>query len=177
MKATLEIMGPATAPEVMRTSYEEWEATREEMIQRCTSCHAESYARREPAKGDALLREADLAKAKVIDIANMQFDEGIIDDRSRFSIYREATAHRFSAYMGGFHNSANYAWDEGYLELVSGIVAERDHLVVQKKLSMIRGKMGQIMPLSIAGLALASASLLFALWLALRRGRSAKESE
>ncbi len=174
IKNTLEIMGPATAPEVMRASYEEWQATREDMIARCSTCHAESYARRELEKGDALLREADLAKAKIIDIANMQFEEGLIDDKTRFSIYREATAHRFSAYMGGFHNSANYAWDEGYLELVSGIVAERDHLIVTKKLSVIRSKMGQIMPIGITALAVALVSIFLVLWVLIRNRKISK---
>ena len=42
-----------------------------------------------------------------------------IDDRTRFGLYRDSTAHRFSAYMGGFHNSPEHAWDEGYEALVS----------------------------------------------------------
>ncbi len=144
------------------------------MIERCSACHAESYARRELAKGDALLREADLAKAKIIDIANMQFEEGSIDDMTRFSIYREATAHRFSAYMGGFHNTANFAWDEGYLELVSGIVAERDNLIVTKKLSIIQGKIGEILPIGIAGLAVALVSISLVIWMLIRNRKISK---
>lgn len=174
IKNTLETMGPATAPEVMRSSYKEWEKVREEMIDRCSECHAESYARRELEKGDQLLREADLAKAKIIDIANRKFDEGLIDERSRFGIYREATAHRFSTYMGGFHNSANFAWDEGYLELVSGIVAERDSMIQKKKLSMIRQKMGQIFPLAVSGLVIAAAALFSILWVMIRNTRKSK---
>lgn len=176
IKNVLTIMGPAGAPEVMRASYEEWEEVREIMVGRCSQCHAESYARRELEKGDQLLREADLAKAKIIDIANRKFDEGLIDDRTRFGIYREATAHRFSAYMGGFHNSANFAWDEGYLELVSGIVAERDSLIQKKKLSMIRQKMGQIVPMTISGLAIAVAALAAVLWMVIRKRLKTKQS-
>jgi hydroxylamine dehydrogenase len=172
----LEIMGPAAAPEVMRTSYAEWEAVREEMIARCSVCHAESYARRELEKGDDLLREADIAKANIIDIADKQFNEGIIDDKTRFSIYREATAHRFSTYMGGFHNSANYAWDEGYLGLVTGTIGERDSLMVEMKLHMIRGKMGQVLPLSIAGLAVAVVSVFGVLFLLIRNRRTARKT-
>ena len=136
---------------------------------RCAECHAESYARRELEKGDALLREADLAQAKVIDLANTFYDEGLIDDRTRFNIYRDGTARRFSAYMGGFHNSPEHAWDEGYLALVSGLVAERDQMVQTKMLSMIRGKMGQALGLGIAGavglvVALVGMGLLFWFW-------------
>lgn len=168
VRATLEVMGPANAPNVMRGSYQEWEQVREEMVSRCSQCHAESFARRELELGDELLREADLAKAKIIDIANRKFEEGLIDERTRFGIYREATAHRFSTYMGGFHNSANFAWDEGYLELVSGIVAERDSLVQKKKLSMIRQKMGQLFPLAVSGLGIALASISVLLWMMIR---------
>jgi hypothetical protein len=168
VKQTLETMGPATAPEVMRASYAEWQEAREEMIDRCAECHAESYARRELDKGDALLREADLAQSKVIELANTFYDEGLIDDRTRFNLYRDSTAHRFSAYMGGFHNSPEHAWDEGYLALVSGLVAERDQMVQTKMLSMIRGKIGQILPLAIAGaagLVVAIVSLVLVVWL------------
>jgi hypothetical protein len=169
VRQTLETMGPARAPEVMRGSYEEWERVREEMVDRCAQCHAESYARRELEKGDALLREADLAQQKVIELANTFYEEGLIDDRTRFNLYRDSTAHRFSAYMGGFHNSPEHAWDEGYLALVSGLVAERDQVVQTKMLSMIRGKMGQLIPLAIAGalglvVALVGAALLVWLW-------------
>jgi hypothetical protein len=169
VKQSLETMGPARAPEVMRDSYAEWESARERMIDRCAECHAESYARRELEKGDALLREADLAQAKVIDLANTFYDEGLIDDRTRFNIYRDGTAHRFSAYMGGFHNSPEHAWDDGYLALVSGLVAERDQMVQTKMLSVIRGKMGQVLGLGIAGavglvVALVTLGLLFWFW-------------
>jgi hypothetical protein len=155
VRTALEIMGPATAPFVARESMDEWTEIRETMILRCKECHAESFARSELEKGDLLLREADIAKANIIDIANKQYNEGLIDEKTRFSIYREATAHRFSTYMGGFHNSAKYAWDEGYLALVGNTIAERDNLMVEMKLHMIRGKMGQVLPLSIAGLAVA----------------------
>lgn len=173
VKETLETMGPALAPEVMRGTYEEWESAREEMIVRCTQCHAESYARRELEKGDALLREADLAQSKVIDLVNTFYGEGLIDDKTRFNLYRDSTAHRFATYMGGFHNSPQHAWDEGYLTLVSNLVAERDQLVQTKMLSMIRGKMSQVLGLGIAGvaglvLALVTIALLFLFW---RRAR------
>ena len=123
---TLESMGPALAPNVMRESYEEWETLREDMIDRCTECHSESYTRRELEKGDDLLREADIAMAHLIDLANLMYKLRVIDDKTRFTIYREGTAHRFSAYMGGFHNSPKYAWDEGYLALAQTLIGERD---------------------------------------------------
>ena len=123
---TMETMGPALAPNVMRDSFEEWEELREEMISRCEMCHSESFSRRELKKGDDLLREADIAMAHLIDLANILHGTGIIDDKTRFSMYREGTAHRFSTFMGGFHNSAKYAWDEGYLALAQTLIGERD---------------------------------------------------
>jgi hydroxylamine dehydrogenase len=166
VKKALEIMGPAQAPEIMRATYEEWEAAREEMVARCTECHSESYARRDLEKGDALLREADIAKARIIDVADMLYDDGLIDDMTRFGMYREATSHRFAAFMGGFHGSPNHAWDEGYLELVSGAVAARDGAIVQKKLSVIQGKLPQFLGFGIAGvvglvIALVAVALVF----------------
>ena len=177
VKQTLETMGPALAPEVMRSSFAEWQSAREEMVSRCAQCHAESWARRELEKGDALLREADLAQANVIDLANMLYDNELIDERTRFSIYRESTAHRFSAYMGGFHNSANYAWDRGYLALVQGIVAERDQAIETKKLSVIREKVGQLMILGITGLSIAIISVLLVLWFRFRFLKKQAEGE
>ncbi len=163
VKQTLETMGPALAPNVMRSTFAEWQSAREEMVARCAQCHAESWARRELEKGDALLREADLAQAKVIDLANKLYGDELIDEQTRFSIYRESTAHRFSAYMGGFHNSDNYAWDRGYLALVQGIVAERDQAIKTKKLSIIQWSL-----LSIAGLFVAVIGVLLVLWFRFR---------
>lgn len=144
VRQTLEIMGPAMAPAVMRESMDEWQYWRDDMVSRCAQCHAESYVLRELAKGDALLREADLLKAKIIDVADWLFEDGLIDEQTRFGIYRESTAHRFATFMGGFHNSALYAWDKGYLGLASDIVNVRDGAINTKKLSVIRGKIGQL---------------------------------
>ena len=165
---TLETMGPAHAPEIMRSSRAEWQSARDEMIARCEMCHAESFVEREMLKSDALLREADLAKSKAIDIADMLYNDNLIDDKTRFGIFREATAHRFATYMGGFHNSANYAWDEGYLGLVSGIVAERDNAIRTKKLSII------LTP-SLAGLAVAVVSLFVGFWNRFTLSKRAKD--
>ncbi len=164
VRNTLETMGPARAPEVMRGSFAEWQSARDEMIGRCAECHAESFVRRELEKGDALLREADLAQAKVIDLADTFYADGLIDEQTRFGIYRESTAHRFSTFMGGFHNSANYAWDRGYLALVSGVVAERDKAIEVKKISVIRGKITQLLVIGITGLVVALVSLVLVLW-------------
>jgi F0F1-type ATP synthase membrane subunit c/vacuolar-type H+-ATPase subunit K len=137
VKGALEIMGPARAPEVMRNSMEEWQYWRDDMVARCTQCHAESFALRELEKGDLLLREADLMKAKIIGVADMLFESGLIDDKTRFSIYRDSTAHRFATFMGGFHNSALYAWDKGYLGLATDIIALRDQAIDTKKMSIV----------------------------------------
>ncbi|MFC1802450.1 hypothetical protein ACFL0D_00620 [Thermoproteota archaeon] len=123
---TMKTMGPALAPNVMRETYEEWETLREEMIDRCEMCHSESYSIRELEKADDLLREADIAMARLIDLTNILYRFRIIDARTRFSFYREGTEHRFSVYMGGFHNSAKYAWDEGYLALAQTLIGKRD---------------------------------------------------
>ncbi len=118
----LYVMGPARAPEVMRSTYDEWSDLREEMVDRCSACHAESFVRRDLEKGDELLREADRVKAQIIDVVNMLYEEGSIDDRTRFELYRESTAHRFATFQGGFHNSPLYSWDKGYLPLTADMV-------------------------------------------------------
>jgi hydroxylamine dehydrogenase len=161
VKQALVIMGPARAPEIMRGSMAEWQYWRNDMVVRCSQCHAESYVLRELARGDALLREADLMKAKIIDVANMLFEDGLIDEKTRFAIYRESTAHRFATFMGGFHNSALYAWDKGYLGLASDIVHVRDDAINTKKLSIIRGKMAQLTGMAAGSGLLAILALAF----------------
>jgi hypothetical protein len=175
VQQALVTMGPARAPEVMRQSMDEWQYWRDDMVARCSQCHAESYVLRELAKGDALLREADLMKANIIGIADMLFEEELIDERTRFGIYRESTAHRFATFMGGFHNSALYAWDKGYLGLASDIVHVRDDAITTKKLSVIRGKIGQLTAMAAASGVLALLALAFGM--NARRGQKNKQSD
>lgn len=138
VQQALEIMGPGQAPQVSRESFAEWQELREEMVTRCTECHAESYVRRELEKGDALLREADLMMANVVTVADMLHNQNLIDDQSRFMIYRDSTAHRFATFMGGFHNSPLYSWDKGYLGLTSDMLALRDNAMAAKKASIVQ---------------------------------------
>ena len=162
---TMDSMGPGLAPNVMRDTYEEWEDLRENMIDRCEECHSESYARRELEKGDNLLRESDLLMANLIDLANMLYDDGVIDNMTRFGIYREGTANRFSAYMGGFHNSAKFAWDEGYLALAQTLVSERDAAIEAKKISMMLPMIqDNLLPLSTAGVVLGVIGIAMISW-------------
>ncbi|HZK25687.1 MAG TPA: multiheme c-type cytochrome [Oscillospiraceae bacterium] len=138
VQQALETMGPGLAPNVTRETYVEWEGLREEMVTRCTECHAESYVREDLAKSDALVREADLMMANVVTVADMLYDQNLVDEQSRFMIYRDSTAHRFATFMGGFHNSALYSWDKGYLGLTSDMVALRDRAITAKKASLVQ---------------------------------------
>ncbi|MDW7650311.1 MAG: multiheme c-type cytochrome [Bacillota bacterium] len=175
VKQALETMGPARAPEIMRESMAEWQYWRDDMVARCSECHAESFVLRELAKGDALVREADIMKAKIIDVADMLFAEGLIDEQTRFGIYRESTAHRFATFMGGFHNSALYAWDKGYLGLATDIVHVRDDAITTKKLSVIRGKIGQLTGIAGGSGILALLALGYAVYT--RRGQKKEQPE
>ncbi|MCK5671133.1 hypothetical protein KAI10_07100, partial [Candidatus Bathyarchaeota archaeon] len=162
---TMDSMGPGLAPNVMRDTYEEWEEHREVMIDRCEECHSESYARRELEKSDDLLRESDLLMANLIDLTNMLYDDGVIDNITRFGMYREGTANRFSAYMGAFHNSAKFAWDEGYLALAQTIVGERDAAIEAKKISMMLPMIqNSLFPMSTAGVILGALGVLMISW-------------
>ena len=83
----METMGPALAPDVMRESYTEWEELREDMIDRCELCHSESYSMRELQKGDDLLRETDIAMARLIDLANILFNFMILKIKPIWNYY------------------------------------------------------------------------------------------
>ncbi len=159
--SALQEMGPAQAPEVMRETEAEWQELREQMIAVCTECHAPSYVRREFEQGDAMLREADKMKAQVINLANEFYDDGLIDERTRFNIFRDATAHRFAAFMGAFHNSPLYAWDKGFLPLSADMVHLRDNLVKEKKLDIFGGKIMQSLFLGGAALFIAVGGIFF----------------
>ncbi|RQD78407.1 MAG: cytochrome C [Candidatus Syntrophonatronum acetioxidans] len=157
----LEEMGPARAPNIMRDSMEKWEELREEMIDICSQCHAPSYVRRDLEKSDALLREADLVKAQLVDLTNQFYEEGLIDERTRFNIFRDATAHRFKSYMGAFHNSPLYAWDEGFLALTADMVYVRDDLVKEKKLDVFSGMIIQSLYVGSAALVISAGLFIF----------------
>ncbi len=157
----LQEMGPARAPQVMRETAEEWEYYRQEMLDICSQCHAPSYAQRDLEKSDAMLREADRVKAQVINLAQQFYEEGLIDERTRFNIFRDATANRFAAFMGAFHNSPLYSWDKGFLPLTANMVHLRDDLVKEKKLDVFAGKIQQSLLLGGAALLAASGLIVF----------------
>lgn len=157
----LNEMGPARAPEVMRETMGEWEELREQMIDICSQCHATSYAQRDLEKSDALLREADRVNAQIVDLTNQFYEEGLIDERTRFNTFRDATANRFATYMGAFHNSPLYAWDKGFLALTSDMVYLRDDLIQEKKLDIFGGKIKQSLFLGGTALVIAAGLLAF----------------
>lgn len=87
--------------------------------------------------------------------------KGLIDERTRFNIFRDATAHRFKSYMGAFHNSPLYAWDEGFLALTADMVYVRDDLVKEKKLDVFSGMIVQSLYVGGAALVISAGLLIF----------------
>ncbi len=155
VKQAITEIGPAKAPGVYRTSYAEWATEREKMIDTCTECHSRSFAERRLVLGDQMVIESSKVFVKLYDLANQMHEEGLIDEMTKNSMMREALAHRFSAYMGTFHGAHEAAWDEGYLALSDDLIHARDTMIEQKKLSMIKDKMGKQFLLSTGAAILA----------------------
>ena len=64
--------------DLARLTEEAWQKERDKMTKTCTRCHSLSFARGELAKGDDMIREADLAMAEAINIVAGLYKDGIL---------------------------------------------------------------------------------------------------
>jgi hydroxylamine dehydrogenase len=64
--------------DLARLTEEAWQKERDKMTGTCARCHSVSFARGELAKGDDMIREADLVMAEAIEIVAGLFKDGIL---------------------------------------------------------------------------------------------------
>jgi len=67
------------AAKVARLTEEEWQTYRDEMLEQCSKCHSENYARAQLDSGDAVLKASDELMAEAIEIMFELDDEGLLE--------------------------------------------------------------------------------------------------
>jgi len=119
---------------------EEWKEQREKMINVCSQCHAESYAREELKKCDEILKQADKLMSEAIEIVADLYKEGYLKraedypafpDLMRFyeiptsieqKLFIMLMDHRMKTFQGAFHTNPDYTLWYGWAELKKDLV-------------------------------------------------------
>ena len=110
-----------------------WLAEREKMVRACKQCHSEGYARRDLAKGDQMIREADHLTAEAIRTVAALYRDGVLKKPQSYAYpfpdlltLRDAPTpielkllemfldHRRMAIQGAFHGSPHHAFTDGW---------------------------------------------------------------
>ncbi len=123
--ARLEVVKQA---QVARLTQEDWQRERDKMLNTCSECHSENFARAELAKGDEMIREADRVMAEAIEIVAGLYQDGILEKPEEYAYaypdlltFHDAATpietelhlmhleHRMRAFQGTFHANPDYA--------------------------------------------------------------------
>lgn len=137
VKRIYQWLGPIRAPDVQRSSMDEWEAEREDMVETCSECHTESFAREELQQSDRILRLSDNMTAKAVTVLVRMEEKGAISETEKVQIARQLSKHRFSSFMGSYHKSAKYTWDHGILALQGDMIDLKSRVSSMKRLQPI----------------------------------------
>lgn len=139
-----ERLGAVKAAQMARLTREEWEAERRKMLNVCSQCHGETWAREELEKIDGLIKEADRLMAEAVDIVEGLYRDGILPrpadypagvDLLRFyevqsgieqTLYVMFLEHRMRTFQGGFHSNPDYLHWYGWAEMKRDLVEIRE---------------------------------------------------
>ncbi len=146
--ARLEVV---KAAQVARLTQEEFDAERAKILEACSDCHSESFAKAEMAKGDDLIREVDHLLAEAIRVITGLYADGILEKPEGYAyafpdlltfhdaptpieqtLFEMHLKHRMRAFQGAFHANPDYALWYGWSEMV------RDLADIQKMAEEMR---------------------------------------
>jgi len=124
------------AADVARLTQEDWEGERARMIQVCSDCHSENFARAELEKGDEMIREADHLLAEGVRVVSGLYLDGVLENPEYYSYaypdlltFQDAPTpieqrlfvmhleHRMRTFQGTFHANPDYAFWYGWSEM------------------------------------------------------------
>ena len=102
----LKTLGPILAPESTRASFEEWNNLRADMISVCSNCHSTSFAKKQLASGDEVVKQANKIAAKAILAAEELRSKAVLSEEDYFWFLRDKIhAQRMSMYIHAFHQN------------------------------------------------------------------------
>jgi len=119
-----------------RLTMDEWQRPRDEMLNTCTQCHSEPYARQNLEMGDAILKQADLKFAQAINTIKGLYKDKLLPHQDYPSfpypdllqlyeaptsieqdLYRIWFEYRQRAFQGAFHMNFDYQHWYGWAPL------------------------------------------------------------
>jgi len=124
------------AADVARLTQEAFDAERNKMIQACSQCHSENFAKAELEKGDQMIRQADRLLAEAIRIVAGLYQDGILEKPESYAyafpdlltfhdaptpiehtLFEMHLKHRMRTFQGTFHHNPDYALWYGWSEM------------------------------------------------------------
>ena len=125
------------AADVARLTQEAFDKEREKLLDACSQCHSDKFAKSELAKGDDLIKRADHLLAKAIRIIASLYKDGILNKPESYAypfpdlltfhdaprpiehvLFVMHLKHRMRTFQGAFHNNPDYALWYGWSEMV-----------------------------------------------------------
>lgn len=125
------------AADVARLTQEAFDKEREKLMDACSQCHSEKFARGELAKGDDMIKRADHLLAKAIRIIAGLYKDGVLKKPETYAYafpdlltFHDAPSpiehrlfvmhlkHRMRTFQGTFHANPDYALWYGWSEMV-----------------------------------------------------------
>ena len=132
--ARLEVV---KAADVARLTQEAFDKERNKLLQACSQCHSETFAKGEMEKGDDMIKRADHLLAEAIRIIAALYEDGIIDKPEGYAyafpdlltfhdaprpiehtLFVMHLKHRMRTFQGTFHANPDYALWYGWSEMV-----------------------------------------------------------
>ena len=133
------------AADTWRSTAEDWERLRAEMLKICSQCHSSSFARAELEKGDGMIREADRLMAEAVRTVGQLYAEGILKKPAAYpSTFPDILAvhdaptvieqklfvmfleYRMRAFKGAFHANPEYSFWYGWSPLQRSLTEIRE---------------------------------------------------
>ena len=124
------------AADVARLTQESWQVERDKMVSTCHQCHSLNFARAELAKGDDIIKAADVLMAEAIGTVAALYKDGILPKPANYAYpfpdlltFHEAPTeveqalfvmfleHRMRTFQGTFHANPDYAIWYGWSEM------------------------------------------------------------
>ena len=143
------------AADVARLTQEDFDRERAKILEACSECHSENFARAEIEKGDSMIREADRLLAEAIRVIAALYADGVLEKPEGYAyafpdlltfhdaptpieqrLFEMHLKHRMRAFQGAFHSNPDYALWYGWSEMV------RDLSEIKERAAELRARYG-----------------------------------
>ncbi len=145
------------AADVARLTTEDFQAERRKLMNACSQCHSENFAKAELEKGDRLIREGDHLLAEAIRTIVALYKDGILEKPASYAsafpdlltfhdaptpieqkLFEMHLEHRMRLFQGTFHANPDYALWYGWSEM------KRDLTEIRQMAEEMRERKGSV---------------------------------